>query len=406
MPRRRLGTGLLESIAFLIVMPIIMLLRPRIKQEKAEAALREFKFRKFTDVTPEEFELAIGELFTKRGFRVLHSGKTGDGGVDLELRKDGLFYIAQCKRYSSQPIGEPIVRDFYGTLTHKRADHGYLVTTSRFTKPAINFASNKPITLIDKAMLQEWLNKVETPQQDISKPNATTNIKMKPWQIGVLIALILLLCALLVILAGLLFSTPSNKSVKTPTVQSTLPTKTPIQRPSITYIPISPNQSQWNQVVIELYQTSIRMPPSWKIEEINRKPEPEGFAINGHDCAEYVVSNEDKTIELYIRPVCGFGDGGATPLNSNAVFIEQQGDRYLVRYFDEINLSYLYGYAGYVNISDANGARQELYISTPPIIPFGDSQAEAALFLFDETQNADEYLVIVDKIIASIDSNQ
>jgi restriction system protein len=73
---------------------------------------------------------------------------SGDHGIDLIMRRDGTTAIVQCKRWTTS-IGEPVIRDFYGALSHSNAERGFLVTTSHFTDQAVAFAEGKPITLID-----------------------------------------------------------------------------------------------------------------------------------------------------------------------------------------------------------------------------------------------------------------
>jgi restriction system protein len=127
------------------------------RKKKEQQAFANLRLRQFIDVSPEEFEISMGSLFRKQGFEVIHSGRQGDGGVDLEMEKDGLRYIVQCKRFTKQAVGEPSLRDFYGTLVHRKADHGFFVTTSKFTPQAEEFVKHKPLTLIDKDELQKWL---------------------------------------------------------------------------------------------------------------------------------------------------------------------------------------------------------------------------------------------------------
>ena len=64
-------------------------------------------------LTPSEFELFVGWLYRKKGYRVRAMGKTGDEGVDLVLRKWGRKTIVQVKRYSGT-VGQPVIRDLYG----------------------------------------------------------------------------------------------------------------------------------------------------------------------------------------------------------------------------------------------------------------------------------------------------
>ena len=51
------------------------------------------------------------------------------------------------------------VRDLYGTMLNEGASRGILVTTSRYGRDAFDFASNKPITLIDGQNLLALLAK-------------------------------------------------------------------------------------------------------------------------------------------------------------------------------------------------------------------------------------------------------
>jgi len=61
---------------------------------------------------------------------------------------DGEKWIIQCKRWRGQ-VGEPIVREFYGTMQHEKADKGAIVTTGKFSKAARLWAQGKPVYLYD-----------------------------------------------------------------------------------------------------------------------------------------------------------------------------------------------------------------------------------------------------------------
>jgi restriction endonuclease Mrr len=77
--------------------------------------------------------------------------------VDGVLRKNGATSIVQCKRYL-QPVGEPEVRDFLGTVTKRRALEGFFITTSTFNTAARSFAEGTPIRLIDGDTLAALIN--------------------------------------------------------------------------------------------------------------------------------------------------------------------------------------------------------------------------------------------------------
>lgn len=100
--------------------------------------------------TPAFFEKAIVELLLAMGYggSATGSGRTlgqsGDNGVDGVIDQDPLgvdqLYI-QAKRYNPDNlVSSGSIRDFYGALSLKKAKKGIFVTTSGFTKSALETA--------------------------------------------------------------------------------------------------------------------------------------------------------------------------------------------------------------------------------------------------------------------------
>ncbi|OGY22284.1 MAG: hypothetical protein A2126_03625 [Candidatus Woykebacteria bacterium GWB1_45_5] len=110
------------------------------------------KIDELISLTPREFESWTKSLFEKKGWKVTETKATGDGGVDLVLEKDNIKSIAQCKRFKGN-VGEPLLRDFYGTIMHEGVSEGYFVTTGYFTSDAIKWAEDKPIIRMDRGIL-------------------------------------------------------------------------------------------------------------------------------------------------------------------------------------------------------------------------------------------------------------
>lgn len=110
---------------------------------------------KLFDLTPVEFEKWVKEnIFEKEGWEVVETEVTGDGGIDLILLRNNEKSIAQCKRYRNT-VGEPLIRDFYGTMMSEGVSRGYFVTTGLFSIPALKFAEDKPIEMIDRRILAQ-----------------------------------------------------------------------------------------------------------------------------------------------------------------------------------------------------------------------------------------------------------
>lgn len=95
------------------------------------------------------FERLVVDLLVKMGYggnrqdagRAL--GKSGDGGIDGIINEDQLgldvIYI-QAKRWEGV-VGRPEIQKFAGALQGQRARKGVFITTSGFTKEAMEYAS-------------------------------------------------------------------------------------------------------------------------------------------------------------------------------------------------------------------------------------------------------------------------
>lgn len=116
-------------------------------------------------MTPEDFEVYIAAVFEAYGHEAEVSGGNGDHGIDIRVMTDqGSLWIVQCKRYSGS-VGEPVVRDLYGTLLHTEAQRAYLFTTGSFTKQALDWVEEKPLVLYDGESLVRLIRTTRTARQ-------------------------------------------------------------------------------------------------------------------------------------------------------------------------------------------------------------------------------------------------
>lgn len=104
-------------------------------------------------MTPIEFEEWVAARFKDRGYKVKTTAVSGDHGIDLVARRENEKVVIQCKRYRDSTVGEPVMRDLYGTMQHEAADRAYLVTTSYLTPAALSWSRGKPIEIWDAAFL-------------------------------------------------------------------------------------------------------------------------------------------------------------------------------------------------------------------------------------------------------------
>ncbi|WP_158744130.1 restriction endonuclease [Acidisphaera sp. L21] len=113
-------------------------------------SLRDALLARVLEGNPTFFEKLIVDLLLAMGYGGSRSdageqlGGTGDGGVDGVIREDQLgldrVYL-QAKRYQpGNTVGSEAVQAFMGALVSKGAQKGVLITTSTFSKAAIQVA--------------------------------------------------------------------------------------------------------------------------------------------------------------------------------------------------------------------------------------------------------------------------
>jgi Holliday junction DNA helicase RuvB len=95
-----------------------------------------------------EFEEFVARLFGNLGYSAELTPTSGDHGVDILIRKAGQAGAVQCKRWED-PVGEPVVRDFLGSMMGAGVTVGYIAATSAFTEQAQEFAQKHGIHLLD-----------------------------------------------------------------------------------------------------------------------------------------------------------------------------------------------------------------------------------------------------------------
>jgi restriction system protein len=104
------------------------------------------------ELTPKEFEHFVHNRFDRMGFDTKIFRADGDGGVDCVAYDPtpirGGKYVIQVKLYN-KTVPPTAVRDLYGTMQHEGAQSGILITTSGFGPSSYEFATGKPLQLID-----------------------------------------------------------------------------------------------------------------------------------------------------------------------------------------------------------------------------------------------------------------
>lgn len=106
----------------------------------------------------------MAELLASMGWFISYTPLTRDGGRDLlGIRQEAPYietsWVIECKRYSpNRPVGIELVRSLYGLREQLRVSNAILVTTSHFSRAALELAQSLAVVhLIDHDKLASWL---------------------------------------------------------------------------------------------------------------------------------------------------------------------------------------------------------------------------------------------------------
>lgn len=134
----------------------------KIKRDLAQELLESVK-----KASPRFFEQLVVELLLKMGYggSLKDAGKaigqSGDGGIDGIIKEDKLgldvIYI-QAKRWENV-VGSKEIRNFVGSLVGQNSNKGVFITTSGFTKDALEYVKTitHKVILIDGEMLTQLM---------------------------------------------------------------------------------------------------------------------------------------------------------------------------------------------------------------------------------------------------------
>jgi len=143
------------------------------------------KIKLLMELSSREFEHIVERLYSEMDYETQLTPAQKDGGRDIIAKKNRVgnleHLLVECKQYS-KPVDIKIVRALMGVVSDEKVNKGVLVTTSRFTKGAIDFADRNPrlelisgnnlIPLLNEHFGARWPVQIERIIADSQKDNS------------------------------------------------------------------------------------------------------------------------------------------------------------------------------------------------------------------------------------------
>ena len=141
---------LLTVVFFFIIRAF---LKPKTQPDIRPQNIRYCVKKDFDLMDGEEFEKFCAYVIQQNGYEEVRITKgSGDHGIDIFAKKEGLLYAIQCKRYSNS-VGNKAIQEIFSGKAIYHADKAVVMTNSFFTKQAIEDAKKLEVYLWDRNII-------------------------------------------------------------------------------------------------------------------------------------------------------------------------------------------------------------------------------------------------------------
>ena len=122
------------------------------------------KLEQLRSMNPYQFERYVASMYQKIGYSNAYATQgSNDEGRDVIMNDDktGQLYYVECKRYGEDTvISRPIIQKLQGACSADGAK-GIIITTGRYTDPALDFAKKVGIECVRVGQLLEMIEQAE-----------------------------------------------------------------------------------------------------------------------------------------------------------------------------------------------------------------------------------------------------
>lgn len=115
---------------------------------------------------PTDFEGYVANLYRRLGYRARVTRATGDGGIDIHLRRGGRHDVVEVKLYArGRRVGREAIQKLWAAQLDAGAQGAVFVTTCGFTAQAEAFARRHGLELVDGEALKALIAKSRSPRR-------------------------------------------------------------------------------------------------------------------------------------------------------------------------------------------------------------------------------------------------
>lgn len=148
-------------ISTLVLYQFIKFIYRKIKENKYHKKLASSGISDIDKMDGLQFEHYLKALFKELGYKSEVTKGSNDFGADLIMKKDKEKIVIQAKRYKYKSnVSVDAVQQIYTAIPYYKADAGWIITNSFYTKSAETLASVTKVKLLNRSKLIDFINEV------------------------------------------------------------------------------------------------------------------------------------------------------------------------------------------------------------------------------------------------------
>lgn len=155
-------TPLIILLTIYLLYHLLKFIYYKIKENKYHKKLASSGIKDIDKMDGLQFEFYLQALFKELGYKTEVTKGSNDFGADLIIKKDSEKTVIQAKRYKyKNHVSIDAVQQIYTAIPYYKANSGWIITNSQYTKSAEKLASVTNVKLIDRYKLVNFINEIK-----------------------------------------------------------------------------------------------------------------------------------------------------------------------------------------------------------------------------------------------------
>ncbi len=150
------------SLIIFTTMSVALVLYFKAKHINVRYKNRHFSNIDYMKLSTYEFEKFCADLLNQLNYHVKVTPPKADGGKDLigtDPTKQKIY--GEVKQWTSTNVGRPLLQKLKGAMVDANIKQGIFITTSKFSKQALEYAKRNNIKCIDRSELNKLIAKAD-----------------------------------------------------------------------------------------------------------------------------------------------------------------------------------------------------------------------------------------------------